>query len=71
MVEGGPTLAAAFRAAGLVDEAVLFRSPKVVGADGIDALDGLSLTALTQSPQLTRVSSESFGADRCEIFERK
>ena len=71
MVEGGPTLAAAFLAAGLVDEAVLFRSPKVVGADGIDALDGLSLTALTQSPQLTRVSSESFGADRCEIFERK
>ena len=71
MVEGGPTLAAAFLAAGLVDEAVLFQSPKVVGADGIDALDGLSLTALTQSPQLTRVSSESFGADRCEIFERK
>ena len=71
MVEGGPTLAAAFLAAGLVDEAVLFQSPKVVGADGIDALDGLPLTALTQSPRLTRVSSEGFGADRCEIFERK
>ena len=39
MVEGGPTLAAALLAADLVDEAVLFRSPKVVGPDGIDALD--------------------------------
>ena len=40
MVEGGPTLAAAFIAADLVDEAILFHSAKVVGADGIDALDG-------------------------------
>jgi len=71
MVEGGPTLAAAFLAADIVDEAVLFRSPKVVGADGIDALAGLPLTALTQSPRLTRVRSEAVGADRCDVFERK
>ena len=38
MVEGGPTLAAAFIAADLVDEAVLFHSPKIVGPDGVDAL---------------------------------
>jgi diaminohydroxyphosphoribosylaminopyrimidine deaminase / 5-amino-6-(5-phosphoribosylamino)uracil reductase len=71
MVEGGPTLVAAFLAADIVDEAVLFRSPKVVGADGIDALTGLPLTALTQSPRLTRVQSEAVGADRCDVFERK
>ena len=51
MVEGGPTVAAAFVQADLVDEAALFRSPKAIGADGIDALEGLPLTALTQSPQ--------------------
>ena len=45
MVEGGPTLAAAFIAADLVDEAILFHSAKVVGADGIDALD--SAAAMT------------------------
>ena len=39
MVEGGPTLAAALLAADLVDEAILFHSANVVGADGIDALD--------------------------------
>ena len=54
MVEGGPKVAASLVAADLVDEAVLFRSPKTVGAAGIDALEGLPLTALTQSPRLRR-----------------
>jgi diaminohydroxyphosphoribosylaminopyrimidine deaminase/5-amino-6-(5-phosphoribosylamino)uracil reductase len=71
MVEGGPTLAAAFVSADLVDEAVLFQSPKNVGADGIDALEGLPLNALTQSPQLVSVSCKAVGADMCEIFERR
>jgi diaminohydroxyphosphoribosylaminopyrimidine deaminase / 5-amino-6-(5-phosphoribosylamino)uracil reductase len=71
MVEGGPTLAAAFLAADLVDEAVLFQSPEVVGADGIDALDGLPLTALTQSPLLAWISSEAIGGDSCDLFERR
>ena len=39
MIEGGPILAAALLTADLVDEAVLFGSAKVVGADGIDALE--------------------------------
>ena len=47
MVEGGPTVAAAFVQADLVDEAALFRSPNPLG-EGIDALEGLPLTALTQ-----------------------
>ena len=71
MVEGGPTLAAALLAADLVDEAVLFRSPKVVGSDGVDALDGLPLTALTQSPRLKCVISEPVGADTRTVYERR
>ena len=71
MVEGGPTLAAALLAADLVDEAMLFRSPKVVGSDGVDALDGLPLTALTQSPRLKRVISEPVGADTRLVYERR
>jgi diaminohydroxyphosphoribosylaminopyrimidine deaminase/5-amino-6-(5-phosphoribosylamino)uracil reductase len=70
MVEGGPTVAATFVAADLVDEAVLFHSAKLIGADGIDALEGLPLSALTQSGRLHRVSAESVGADRMEVFER-
>jgi diaminohydroxyphosphoribosylaminopyrimidine deaminase/5-amino-6-(5-phosphoribosylamino)uracil reductase len=55
----------------LVDEAALFCSANPLGADGIDALEGLPLTALTQSPKLRLVSSEQVGADRLDVFERK
>jgi diaminohydroxyphosphoribosylaminopyrimidine deaminase / 5-amino-6-(5-phosphoribosylamino)uracil reductase len=71
MVEGGPILAAAFVAADLVDEANLFRSLKPVGAEGIDALEGLPLTALTQAPRLDCIGSEPVGDDTLAVFERK
>ena len=70
MVEAGPILSAAFLQADLVDEAALFCSPNPL-ADGIDALEGLPLTALTQSPKLRLVSSEQVGADRLDVFERR
>ena len=69
MVEGGPTVAAAFVKADLVDEVALFRSPKPLG-DGIDALEGLPLTALTHSPKLGAAGSEKVGDDTLELFER-
>lgn len=69
MVEGGPALAAAFLAADLVDEAILFHSAKVVGSDGIDALGAGAMTALRQ--RLNRTTSEPVGPDRQETFERK
>ena len=71
LVEGGPRLAASLVQADLVDEVVLFHSPKIIGADGIDALDGLPLTALTHSPRLREVGSDAVGADRCAMFERR
>jgi diaminohydroxyphosphoribosylaminopyrimidine deaminase/5-amino-6-(5-phosphoribosylamino)uracil reductase len=69
MVEGGPTLAAAMIAADLVDEAVLFHSAKVVGADGIAALDGAALAMLKQ--RLTLTASEPVGPDRQDTYERE
>jgi diaminohydroxyphosphoribosylaminopyrimidine deaminase/5-amino-6-(5-phosphoribosylamino)uracil reductase len=71
MVEAGPILSAAFVQADLVDEAVLFRSPNAIGTDGIDALEGLPLTALTQSPRLASIGQESIGTDSVEMFERR
>jgi len=71
MVEGGPTLAASLLAADLIDEAVLFQSSKIVGTEGVDALDGLPLTALTQSPRLKCVMSEPAGADTRLVLERR
>src|SRR5207247_8360005 len=71
MVEAGPTVAAAFVHADLVDEAVLFRSPKPIGPDGIDALEGLPLEALTGSAGLALVGGETVGADTVELYERR
>ncbi len=68
MVEGGPTVAAGFLRAGLVDEAVLLRSPRPIGADGIDAIEGLPLTALTGSPNLRSRGVEAVGDDAIEHF---
>jgi diaminohydroxyphosphoribosylaminopyrimidine deaminase/5-amino-6-(5-phosphoribosylamino)uracil reductase len=68
MVEGGPTLAAAFIAADLVDEAVLFHAPKIVGPDGIEALATDAVEALTR--RLKQVSSEPVGADRQVNYAR-
>jgi diaminohydroxyphosphoribosylaminopyrimidine deaminase/5-amino-6-(5-phosphoribosylamino)uracil reductase len=68
MVEGGPTVAAAFVAADLVDEAVLFHSAKVLGPDGIDALEGLPFDALTRN--LRALGREPVGEDSVEFFAR-
>lgn len=66
LVEGGPTLAASLLAADLVDEAMLFQSPKSVGPDGIDAFD----QAAAALPRLTLADTEQIGPDRLELYLR-
>jgi diaminohydroxyphosphoribosylaminopyrimidine deaminase/5-amino-6-(5-phosphoribosylamino)uracil reductase len=68
MVEGGPTVAAAFVAADLVDAAALFRSPKTIGPDGVDALEGMRIEAMTA--RLTALGREPVGEDSVEFFAR-
>ncbi len=70
LVEGGPRIAASFLNADLVDEAALLRSPKAIGAGGIDAIEGLSLDALTKSPALKSCGVEVLGPDTIEAFEQ-
>jgi diaminohydroxyphosphoribosylaminopyrimidine deaminase / 5-amino-6-(5-phosphoribosylamino)uracil reductase len=69
MVEGGPKLAAAFLAADLIDEAILFHSPGIVGAEGLDALDHRSKAALEMRFQ--RISSASVGPDREDLYRHE
>jgi len=68
MVEGGPTVAASFVAADLVDEAFLLHGEKLIGAGGIDPLEGMALEELTG--RLTSRGSEKLGADTLENFAR-
>ena len=70
MVEGGSRVAAAFVAAGLVDEAWLLRGPEAIGNDGVNALGASPLPALTQSPNLRVRVSEALGEDTLTIYER-
>lgn len=70
LVEGGPTVAASFVASDFVDAALVFRSPIKIGADGIDPLQGQPLQALTNSPRLRGLGSETVGVDILEKFER-
>src|SRR5262249_46280727 len=70
ILEGGPIVAASFLAADLIDEAVVLRGPKAIGPDGIDALEGMPLAALTASPILRSRGIEIIGEDTIETFER-
>lgn len=70
MVEGGAKIAASFIEADFVDEIWLFRSEKAVGANGIDALDAMPLTAITQSPRWTMRATDMFDEDSLTIYER-
>jgi diaminohydroxyphosphoribosylaminopyrimidine deaminase / 5-amino-6-(5-phosphoribosylamino)uracil reductase len=70
MVEAGPVLATALLRSDLVDEAALFRAAAVIGANGLDALEGLPLSDLRGSPRLTLSATETVGSDTLELFER-
>lgn len=70
MIEGGPTVAATWIAADLVDEIALFRSPVTIGAEGVDALEGLPISALTRPSGLRPTEQETIGCDSLETFVR-
>jgi diaminohydroxyphosphoribosylaminopyrimidine deaminase / 5-amino-6-(5-phosphoribosylamino)uracil reductase len=68
MVEGGPKLAGALAAAGLVDEMALLHGAKEIGETGIDPLEGMPLDGFTG--QLQARGREQIGPDGFEIFAR-
>ena len=68
MVEGGPQVAGAFATANLVDQMVVLRGEKSIGASGIEPLEGMPLDGFTG--QLNARDSEKLGPDTLEMFER-
>lgn len=61
-VEGGPTLASAFIAAGLVDELVVYIAPTLIGGERT-ALTDLNISHITQQRRLRFVSVDTLGDD--------
>jgi diaminohydroxyphosphoribosylaminopyrimidine deaminase/5-amino-6-(5-phosphoribosylamino)uracil reductase len=70
LVEGGPVLASAMIACDLVDEVALFQASARIGPEGIDALEGMPISALTRSQLFKSVGAEFVGPDRLETFVR-
>jgi diaminohydroxyphosphoribosylaminopyrimidine deaminase/5-amino-6-(5-phosphoribosylamino)uracil reductase len=61
-VEGGPTLASAFVAAGLVDEYAIYLAPSLLGGDRL-ALGNIGITSMPQIRRLEFVGVEQLGQD--------
>jgi len=70
LVEGGPILSATLLRADLVDEAVVVQSPRALGPDAIDAIEGLLLEALTKSPRLQVIERRMAGTDSLTRYFR-
>jgi diaminohydroxyphosphoribosylaminopyrimidine deaminase/5-amino-6-(5-phosphoribosylamino)uracil reductase len=68
LVEGGPTVAAGFAAAGRIDEAVIVRAQKVIG-EGIAPLEGMGLDVFTG--QMQALGREPVGTDVFETYGRR
>lgn len=62
LLEGGPTLAAAFLAADLVDEVVWYVAPVIVGA-GPSAIGDLGIGTIAEAMRLREVRVEQLGDD--------
>lgn len=71
LVEGGPMLSASLLQNDLVDEAVVVRAPVRLGADAIDALEGMPLDALLASPRLKTIEERVLGEDHMIRLFRK
>jgi diaminohydroxyphosphoribosylaminopyrimidine deaminase/5-amino-6-(5-phosphoribosylamino)uracil reductase len=56
--------------ADMVDEVWLLRGPAPIGEGGVPALEGLPLTAITQSAALKQRGSETLQTDTLTIYER-
>jgi diaminohydroxyphosphoribosylaminopyrimidine deaminase/5-amino-6-(5-phosphoribosylamino)uracil reductase len=63
LLEGGPTLAAALMADGLIDRLALFISPLLVGRGAPDLLALPAVTGLQDAPRLTNQQWQAVGQD--------
>ncbi len=71
MVEGGGRLCAALLKAGLVDRLAWFRSPKVIGGNGVPAAAAFGIDAIGQAPAFVRDSLEEVKGDHLETYHKK
>lgn len=68
LVEGGSHLQASLVKGGLVDQIYWFRASKIIGGDGIPALQSIGLTDVSEAPVLDLVERRQLGNDHVEKY---
>jgi len=68
LVEGGSHLQASLVKEGLVDRVYWFRAAKIIGGDGIPALQSIGLDAVADAPVLDLVETRRLGEDHLESY---
>ena len=68
-VEGGGAIAASLLKARLVDRLVWFQAPKIMGGDGVPAIQDLDLDILDAMVPFTRIGTYECGPDLVQFFE--
>jgi diaminohydroxyphosphoribosylaminopyrimidine deaminase/5-amino-6-(5-phosphoribosylamino)uracil reductase len=68
LVEGGSHLQASLVKGGLVDQIYWFRASKIIGGDGIPALQSIGLTDVSEAPVLDLVERRQLGIDHVEKY---
>lgn len=71
LIEAGGKFAAALIRQGMVDQLLLFRSPMVIGGDGIPVLSDLGLENLDQGRIFGLTTSLRMGEDTLDIFDQR
>ena len=71
LVEGGGRLAAALLRLDLVDRLAWFRTPRMMGGDGVPMAAGLGIEAASQIPRFVRTSLLALGPDVFETYRRE
>jgi len=70
LVEGGSRIAASLVVQRLVDDAIVFRCPHEIGADGIPALADMALSAVETGPDFRIVGRRRFGDDVMSRYQK-
>ena len=70
LVEGGAQVMTSFLKSGLYDRVLNFRAPKIIGAEGQNAVTSLDIQVMQDIYHLKRTQTRSLGEDTLEIFEK-
>ena len=70
LIEGGGTIAAAFLAAGLIDQVAWFHAPVLIGGDGRAGLAPFGIARLADAPRLLARETRAAGTDRLSFFDK-